>query len=84
MAPGETRKTCRQVGPHRKEKRRNGAEFIRREYQRTYNRLKGRKHRGSIAADEWNWQVAAAQELKARAEKGEISDVVYRQELDGI
>ena len=84
VAPGETKKTCRQVGPHRKEKQRNGGEFIRREYQRTYNRLKERKHRGSISTEEWNRQVAAAQELKARAEKGEISDAAYRRELDGI
>lgn len=84
VAPGEAKKTCRQVGPHRKEKRRNGDEFIRREYQKAYNRLKGRKHRGSISTDEWNRQVALAQEFKAQAEKGQITDVELRQGLDRI
>lgn len=83
-APGETKKTCRQVGPHRKEKQRNGDEFIRREYQKAYNRLKGRKHRRSISTDEWNRQVALAQDLKAQAEKGQITDVELRQGLDKI
>ena len=84
VAPGEAKKTCRQVGPHRKEKQRNGDEFIRREYQKTYNRLKGRKHRGSISTDEWNRHVAAAQGLKARTEEGQLSDVEYQRELDKI
>lgn len=46
IAPGETVKTCRQVGAHRKEKQRNGTEFVRKEYQKVYNRLRGRKNRG--------------------------------------
>ena len=41
IAPGETVKTCRQVGAHRKEKQRNGTEFVRKEYQKVYNRLRG-------------------------------------------
>lgn len=74
IAPGETVKTCRQVGAHRKEKQRNGTEFVRKEYQKVYNRLRGRKNRGIISMDEWNRQVAAAQELKAQALTGKVSD----------
>ena len=74
VAPGEAVKICRQVGAHRKAKQRNGTEFVRKEYQKVYNRLRGRKNRGIISTDEWNRQVAVAQELKAKAIAGEISD----------
>lgn len=43
IAPGETAKTCRQVGAHWKEQQRNGTELVRKEYQKVYNRLRGRK-----------------------------------------
>lgn len=45
IAPDETKRTCRQVGAHRKEKRKNEAP-IHKEYFKAYNRLKGRKSRG--------------------------------------
>ena len=79
IAPGETVKTCRQVGAHRKEKQRNGTEFVRKEYQKVYNRLQGRKNRGIISVDEWNRQVATAQGLKESAIKGAISDTELSQ-----
>ena len=43
IAPGETVKTCRQVGAHRKEEQGNGTEFVRKEYQKVYNRLRGQE-----------------------------------------
>lgn len=82
IAPGETVKTCRQVGAHRKEKQRNGTEFVRKEYQKVYNRLRGRKNRGVISVDEWNRQVAAAQDLKAEAIWGKFSDAELKQRFD--
>lgn len=82
IAPGETVKTCRQVGAHRKEKQRNGTEFVRKEYQKVYNRLRGRKNRGVISVDEWNRQVAQAQGLKAQAIAGEIADAELKQSFD--
>ena len=82
IAPGETVKTCRQVGAHRKEKQRNGTEFVRKEYQKVYNRLRGRKNRGLISADEWNRQVEMAQELKAQATAGKISDAELKRKLE--
>lgn len=82
IAPGETVKTCRQVGAHRKEKQRNGTEFVRKEYQKVYNRLRGRKNRGIISVDEWNQQVAEAQELKAQAIAGNIDDVELKRQFE--
>ena len=72
-APGEPGKTCRQVGAHRKEKELNGTNAIRRAYAKVYNRLKARKQRGTLSADEWNRLVAEAQEVKRQAEAGEIT-----------
>lgn len=55
IAPGETERTCRKVGAHRKEAQgkanRTPAQV---EYDRTYNRLKQRKNRKKISVDEWN------------------------------
>lgn len=82
IAPGETVKTCRQVGAHRKEKQRNGTEFVRKEYQKVYNRLRGRKNRGIISVDEWNRQVAVAQELKAQAIAGNVNDVEVKRQFE--
>lgn len=81
IAPGESVKTCRQVGAHRKEKQRNGTEFVRKEYQKVYNRLRGRKNRGIISVDEWNRQVAVAQELKAQAIAGKIDDAELKRQF---
>lgn len=74
IASGETVKTCRQVGAQQKEQQRNGTEFVRKEYQKVYNRLRSRKNRGIISVDKWNRQVAQAQELKVQALSGKISD----------
>lgn len=82
VAPGETVKTCRQVGAHRKEKQRNGTELVRKEYQKVYNRLRGRKNRGIISVNEWNRQVAAAQEVKAQALAGNIDDAELKRRFD--
>ena len=82
IAPGETIKTCRQVGAYREEKQRNGTEFVRKEYQKVYNRLRGRKNRGIISVDEWNRQVAEAQELKAQAIAGNIEDADLKRQFE--
>ena len=58
VAPGETSRTCRQVGAHRKEREKNGRDFACREYARAYNRLKTWKQRGKISAEEWDRRVA--------------------------
>lgn len=82
IAPGETERTCRKVGAHRKEaqgkENRNPAQ---KEYDRTYNRLKVRKQRGKISTDEWNTAVANAQELVAQSERGELTDEELREKL---
>lgn len=74
IAPGETVKTCRKIGAHRKAQDLSGATPAQLEYRKVYNRLKTRKNRGKLDADEWNTAVARALDLKDRAERGEIDD----------
>ena len=82
IAPGEINRTCRVVGAHRKESQgRANASPARKEYQRTYNRLKQRKTRGKINIDEWNTAVAKAQELLAQAEQGMLTDEELKRNL---
>lgn len=83
IAPDETERTCRQVGAHRKEKYKNEMP-IHKEYSKAYNRLKGRKNRGSISTDEWNRLVAIIQDWRDAALRGELSDAEFKQKLDSI
>ena len=84
IAPGETSKTCRKVGAHRRETKKNGTDFIQHEYSRVYNRLKARKRNGRISEDEWNHAVAHAQELKERAKRGKIEDAELKRLFDAM
>lgn len=82
IAPGETERTCRKVGAHRKEARDKGNRSPAQiEYDRTYNRLKQRKNRGKISLDEWNMAVATAQELLERSGQGELTDEELKKKL---
>lgn len=75
IAPGETERTCRKVGAHRKEAQgRANRTPAKVEYDKAYLRLKQRKLRGKISVDEWNAAVARAQELLAQSERGELTD----------
>ena len=75
IAPGETERTCRKVGAHRKEAQgKANRSPTRVEYDRTYNRLKQRKVRGKISADEWNAAVAKAMQVLEQTERGELTD----------
>lgn len=80
VAPGETERTCRKVGAHRKANHPTGLSPAGVEYRRTYNRLRARKQRGKISREEWNAAVAKAQELVTQSERGELSD----EELKGL
>ena len=85
IAPGETERTCRKVGAHRKEAQGKGSRTpAQKEYDRTYNRLKVRKQRGKISKDEWNAAVAKAQELVAQSERGELTDDELKQRLEEL
>ncbi|SBW06027.1 conserved hypothetical protein [uncultured Eubacteriales bacterium] len=85
LAPGETERTCRKVGAHRKEaKERASATPAQREYAKAYNRLKARKNRKRMNLDEWNAAVAKAQDLKGQAERGEISNEELRRRLQEL
>lgn len=82
IAPGETERTCRKVGAHRKEAQgKENRTPAQKEYDRAYNRLKTRKQRGKISTDEWNAAVAAAQDLVARSERGELTDEELKRRL---
>lgn len=81
IAPGETTKTCRKVGAHRKQAKTEGKTPAQIEYAKTYNRLKTQKSRGKITTQEWNNSVAKALEYKEKAEKGKLTDVELKQLL---
>lgn len=81
VAPGETKKTCRQVGAHRTERKKKSSSPIQIEYSRAYNRLKARKRSGKLSVEAWNRKVAEAQTLKERALKGELSVGTLQREL---
>lgn len=84
IAPGETEKTCRKVGAHKKESCRAGKTPARIEYDKIYNRLKTRRARGKLSVDEWNAAVALALEYKDKAEAGKISDFELKEIYDKI
>ena len=79
IAPGETERTCRKVGAHRKEAQgkanRTPAQV---EYDRAYNRLKQRKNRKKISVAEWNAAVAEAMKVLEQSEQGKIDDEEMR------
>ncbi|MCI9333055.1 MAG: hypothetical protein HFG05_12955 [Oscillibacter sp.] len=83
ITPGETKRTCRKVGAHRKEAQGKANRTpAQKEYDRTYNRLKVRKQRGKISVDEWNTTVARAQAVLDLAERGELSDEEVRRRFE--
>lgn len=85
IAPGETERTCRKVGAHRKEAHGKANRTpAQKDYVRTYNRLKQRKNRGKISIDEWNKTVAYALELVMRNEEGKLSDEELKTLLDTL
>ena len=81
-APGEKGKTCRKVGAHKKEARKEGKTPARLEYDKVYNRLKTRRSRGKLSVDEWNAAVALALEYKDKAESGKITDLELKEIYD--
>lgn len=85
IAPGETKRTCRKVGAHRKEAQgKSNRTPAQKEYDRVYNRLKVRKQRGKISADEWNAAVARAYAVLDLAERGELSDEETRRRFEAF
>lgn len=85
LAPGETSRTCRKVGAHKKEaQERVTATPAQKEYAKAYNRLKARKQRGKITVDEWNTAVIRAQDLKDQADRGKLSDEELRRQLAAL
>ena len=81
IAPGETERTCRKVGAHRKANHPQGLSPAGMEYRKVYNRLKARKQRRKISKDEWNTALAQAQKVLDMAERGELSDEEMRRQF---
>ena len=85
LAPGETTRTCRKVGAHKKEaQERVTATPAQKEYAKAYDRLKARKQRGKISVDEWNTAVAQAQDLKEQSDRGKLTDEELRRQLEAL
>ncbi len=84
IAPGETSRTCRMVGAHKKEKAKSNSQPILKEYNRVYNRIKARKRNGIITPDEWNRLVGQIQDLKEAALSGKYSDEELKKIYDEI
>ncbi|WP_297871831.1 DUF6076 domain-containing protein [uncultured Oscillibacter sp.] len=78
IAPGETERTCRKVGAHRKANHPTGLSPAGVEYRKVYNRLKARKQRGKISRDEWNATLSQVQEVLDLAEQGKLTDEEMR------
>ncbi len=78
IAPGETERTCRKVGAHRRANHPTGLKPAGIEYRKVYNRLKARKQRGKLSRDEWNAVVSQAQKVLELAEQGKLSDEEMR------
>ena len=75
IAPGETDRTCRKVGAHRKAAQgKENRSPARVEYDRTYNRLKQKKNRKKISVNEWNAAVAEAMRILEQSESGRLTD----------
>ena len=75
IAPGETERTCRKVGAHRKAAQgKENRSPARVEYDRTYNRLKQKKNRKKISVNEWNAAVAGAMRILEQSESGRLTD----------
>lgn len=84
IAPGETERTCRKVGAHRKANHPTGLSPAGVEYRKVYNRLKARKQRGKISKDEWNAIVSQVQEVLDLAEQGKLSDEEMRERFQAF
>ena len=81
IAPNQTKRTCRQIGAHRKRSGHIGRTPIQAAYEKAYTRLKTRKSRGKISVAEWNAAVAKAQEWKDRVERRDVEEFVGVREL---
>ena len=84
LAPDGKGKTCRQIGAHRKERAANGADTIRGAYATARNRAKTQKNRKKITLDDYNRKIAQAQELRDKAEAGELTLKEFKALLEKI
>jgi hypothetical protein len=84
VAPGETERTCRKVGAHRKANHSTGLSPAGMEYRKVYNRLKARKQRGKISRDEWNATLSQVQKVLDLAKQGKLTDEEMRKRFSAF
>ena len=84
VAPGETERTCRKVGAHRKANHPTGLSPAGMEYRKVYNRLKARKQRGKISRDEWNATLSQVQKVLDLAKQGKLTDEEMRKRFSAF
>ncbi len=84
IAPGETTRTCSNVGAHKKALQKKTRSMVEEEYARTYDRLKKRKSNGKISTDEWNQQAAYIQEIKENVARGLLDEYAAVAQLKQI
>ena len=75
IAPGETERTCRQVGAHRVSARLwAGDTPLLKEYAKTINRIKGQRHSGKISRNDFRTFEDEARALVEQVEHGQSTD----------
>lgn len=76
IAPGETERTCRQVGAHRVAARLwSGDTPLLKEYAKAINRIKGQRNSGKISRTDFTVFEDEAKSLVNQVEQGQIADV---------
>lgn len=85
IAPGETERTCRQVGAHRVAARLWAGETpLQREYATTINRIKSQRQSGKISRADFTRYEDEAKSLVAMVDRGELTDEEAIRKLDQI
>lgn len=75
IAPGETERTCRQVGAHRVSARLwAGDTPLQKEYSKTINRIKGQRRSGKISRNDFRIYEDDAKALMEQVEHGQSTD----------
>lgn len=85
IAPGETKRTCRQVGAHRVAARLwAGDTPLRKEYAKTVNRLKAQRRTGKISGNDFIIFENQAKAILEQADHGELTDEEAMAQLHDI
>lgn len=84
IAPGQKKKTCKQVGAHTQKKIRDAESPVRQTYAKIYNRLKSRKRSGSLTVDEWNEKIAQLMDIRDSYDAGNLAEALALYQMEKI